>query len=383
MNLMEKESKHSMGIVPKRDIVLVSGKAAKVYDENGKEYIDCATGIGVVNIGHCNPYVAKALTEQAGKLTNCFTVFYNDTRAEYLEKLASVLPKGLDRIFLCNSGAEAVEGAIKFARATTGRTEVIAAMRGFHGRTYGSLSATWKKEYRQPYEPLVPGFKHVPFNNFEKMKAAIGKDTAAIILEIVQGEGGVHVVDADYIKSVRELCNENGIILIIDEVQTGFGRTGRMFACEHFNVIPDIMCLAKSIAGGVPMGAIACCSKINVPVRTHGSTFGGNPLSCAAGLATIKYIQDHGLVEKSRKNGEYFLAELKKVESSKIREIRAIGLMIGIELKEKVSPYLKQLAEKGILALPAGKTVIRLLPPLVITREEINEVVCALAEILG
>jgi len=380
---MEKESKHSMGIVPKRDIVLVSGKAAKVYDENGKEYIDCATGIGVVNIGHCNPYVAKALTEQAGKLTNCFTVFYNDTRAEYLEKLASVLPKGLDRIFLCNSGAEAVEGAIKFARATTGRTEVIAAMRGFHGRTYGSLSATWKKEYRQPYEPLVPGFKHVPFNNFEKMKAAIGKDTAAIILEIVQGEGGVHVVDADYIKSVRELCNENGIILIIDEVQTGFGRTGRMFACEHFNVIPDIMCLAKSIAGGVPMGAIACCSKINVPVRTHGSTFGGNPLSCAAGLATIKYIQDHGLVEKSRKNGEYFLAELKKVESSKIREIRAIGLMIGIELKEKVSPYLKQLAEKGILALPAGKTVIRLLPPLVITREEINEVVCALAEILG
>jgi acetylornithine/LysW-gamma-L-lysine aminotransferase len=254
-------------------------------------------------------------------------------------------------------------------------------MRGYHGKTMGALAATWGSEYQKPFVPMMPGLTHVPFNNVTKLESALSEETAAVLLEIVQGEGGVRVGNLDYFQQIRELCNSKGVILIIDEVQTGFGRTGTMFACEQF-VTPDILCLAKSLAGGIPMGAVLCSDRINVPVRSHTSTFGGNPTACAAALASLEVIEKERLVENAAAMGNYLKEKLSRIESKKIRDVRGLGLMIGIELKEKAGPYVQMLMDKGVIALLAGATVIRLLPPLVISREEIDTVVSALAEIL-
>ena len=382
MNIKSIEDTYEVDVYPRRDLVLVRGKGSKLYDENGKEYIDCAANIGVSNIGHGNEQVAKALKEQYLVLANCYSMFYNDVRAKLAKKLVEITPRELNKVFFCNSGSESVETAIKFARCSTGKSEIICAMRGFHGKTMGSLSATWGKEYKDPFMPMLPGFVHVPFNNFEKLEDAINENTAAIMLEVVQGEGGVRIGDKEFFNKVKKLCDVRGILLIIDEVQTGFCRTGKLFACEHF-VVPDILCLAKSIAGGVPMGAVVCNDKINVPKRSHTSTFGGNPLACAAAMVTIEFMENEDLVGRAAELGEYFLKKLKAIKSPKIREIRGLGLMIGIELKEKAGPYVKALMEKGIIALLAGKYVIRLLPPLVISKEDIDYVVDTLGEILG
>jgi acetylornithine/LysW-gamma-L-lysine aminotransferase len=381
MNIKEIENTYEVDVYPRRDLVLVRGKGSKLYDENGKEYIDCAANIGVSNIGHGNEQVAEALHEQYLRLANCYSMFYNDVRAKLAKKLVEITPEELNKVFFCNSGSESIETAIKFARSSTRKSEIICAMRGFHGKTMGSLSATWGQEYKEPFMPMLPGFVHVPYNNFEKFEVAINEKTAAIMLEVVQGEGGVRIGDKEFFNKVKKLCDARGILLIIDEVQTGFGRTGKMFACEHF-VVPDILCLAKSIAGGVPMGAVACNDKINVPKRSHTSTFGGNPLACAAALVSIEFIEKEDLVSRAAELGEYFLKKLRAIQSSKIREVRGLGLMIGIELKEKAGPYVQALMEKGIIVLLAGKYVIRLLPPLVISKEEIDQVVDALGEIL-
>ena len=381
MNTREKEQTFELPVYPRRDVVLVRGSQARLYDEDGREYIDCASNVGVSNIGHGNETVARAAYDQYLSLSNCYSMFYNPVRARLAEKLASLAPGNLNRVFFCNSGAEANEAAIKFARTSTGRPEIIAAMRGFHGKTMGALAATWGPEYQKPFAPMLPGLKHVPYNNVAKLDAAAGDSTAAILLEVVQGEGGVKIGDREYFQKVREICDARGILLIIDEVQTGFGRTGTLFACEQF-VEPDMLCLAKSLAGGIPMGAVLCNDRVKVPVKSHTSTFGGNPLACAAALASLDVIQKDGLVEKSRTLGEYFLEQLRELDSSKIREVRGLGLMLGIELKEKAGPYVQKLMEKGIIVLLAGATVIRLLPPLVITREEIDTVVGAIKEIL-
>jgi acetylornithine/LysW-gamma-L-lysine aminotransferase len=381
MNTIELEQKYELGVYPRRDIVLVGGKGARLFDDQGREYIDCASNVGVSNIGHAHPSVAKAVHEQYLALGNCYSMFYNPVRARLAEKLVNLAPENLTRVFFCNSGAEANEAALKFARAATGKPEIIAAMRGFHGKTMGALAATWGPEYQKPFEPMLPGLTHVPYNNFEKLQAAVGTQTAAILLEPVQGEGGVRVGDREYFQKVRDLCNDLNILLIFDEVQTGFGRTGTMFACEQF-VAPDILCLAKSLAGGIPMGAVLCSERISVPVKSHTSTFGGNPTACAAALASLKVIEDEGLVQKAQTLGAYFLDQLRQIESPKIREVRGLGLMIGVELKEKAGPYVQQLMEKGVIVLLAGPTVIRLLPPLVISREEIDRVVAALKEVL-
>jgi acetylornithine/LysW-gamma-L-lysine aminotransferase len=245
----------------------------------------------------------------------------------------------------------------------------------------GALAATWGPEYQKPFAPMMPGLKHVPFNNFAKLETILSEKTAAVLLEIVQGEGGVRVGDRKYFRKVRELCSAKGVMLIIDEVQTGFARTGTMFACERF-VTPDILCLAKSLAGGIPMGAVICTDRIKVPVKSHTSTFGGNPTACAAALASLKVIEQEGLIENTKTLGDYLLEKLRRIESKKIREVRGLGLMIGIELKEKAGPNVQMLMEKGIIALLAGATVIRLLPPLLISREEIDTVVSALEEII-
>lgn len=376
------EQTYEFDVYPKRQIVLVRGKNAKVWDSEGREYIDCVAGHGVANIGHCNDRVIEALERQARQLMNCPGTFYNDARARLLEKLVSIAPKSLQRAFLCNSGAEAVEAAIKFARFTTKRKEFICAMRGFHGRTLGALSATFNPEYRKDFEPIVPGFQYVPFNNFEKLTEKVNAQTAGVILEIVQGEGGVHVGDKDYFLRVRKLCDERNLLLIVDEVQTGFCRTGKMFASNHFDLEPDILCVAKAIAGGLPMGAVLCSGKIEAPVGKHGSTFGGNPLVCATASAAIDYMMETRLDEQAREKGDYFVAKLKEHSFANLREIRHLGLMIGVELKEKSTPYLVKLMEGGVLALPAGPTVLRFLPPLTIGYEELDYVLGKLAEVL-
>ena len=381
MNTKTMEQAYELSVYPRRDIVLVSGKGARLYDEEGREYIDCASNVGVSNIGHGHQAVADAIYEQYLALGNCYSMFYNPVRARLAKKLAKLAPGNLNLIFFCNSGAEAIEGALKFARSTTGKPEIISAMRGFHGKTMGALAATWGPEYQKPFAPMMPGLKHVPFNNFAKLETALSEKTAAVLLEIIQGEGGVRVGDKDYFRQVRELCNSRGVMLIIDEVQTGFGRTGSMFACEQF-VTPDILCLAKSLAGGIPMGAVICTDRIKVPVKSHTSTFGGNPTACAAALASLEVIEKEGLIENAETLGNYLIEQLRGIESKKIREVRGLGLMIGIELKEKAGPYVQMLMAKGVIALLAGATVIRLLPPLVISREEIDTAVSVLKEIL-
>lgn len=381
-NWMEIEREFEFDVYPKRDICLVKGEGAVVEDSNGRKYIDCVAGHGVANIGHCNEYVVEAIKNQVENLITCSNVFYNNKRAEFLEKLVSIAPESLKRVFLCNSGAESIEAAIKFARFTTKKTEIITAMKGFHGRTYGAMSATFTKKYRESFEPIVPGFVYTPFNKFEKLLEKVNENTAAIILETVQGEGGVNLGDPDFFQSVRTICDEKNILLIIDEVQTGFGRTGKMFGTEHMGVEPDIMTVAKAIAGGLPMGAVLCNEKIEIPVGMHGTTFGGNPLVCAAGIATLDYILGNKLEKQSEELGNYFMNSLKSIKSDKIKEVRGLGLMIGVELTEKVQTYILKLMELGILALPAGSKTLRFLPPLIITKGQIDEVVNAVEKVI-
>lgn len=376
------ESVHTSGVYAKRDLTIVRGEGATLWDDQGQAYIDCVGGQGAANLGHAHPAIIEAISEQAAKLISCPEMFYNDKRAELLSKLTALAPTGMGRAFLSNSGAEAVEAAFKFARYSTKRSKIVAAMRGFHGRTLGALSATWNKKYRLPFQPLVPGFQHVPYNNLERLEDAVDEDTAAVILEVVQGEGGVHPGTAKYLHGAQKLCRERGALFILDEIQTGFGRTGKMFALEHHGLEPDLLCLAKSIAGGVPMGATLIGERVGeLSPGIHGSTFGGNPLSTAASLAALNVLEEESLPQRAAELGAYLLAQLQKIESPLIREVRGLGLMVGVQIKQKVAPYLQALTDSGILALPAGLTVIRLLPPLVITREQIDRVVETLREV--
>jgi len=272
---------------------------------------------------------------------------------------------------------------MKFSRISTGRRNFVAAMRAFHGRTYGSLSATFNKKYREGFEPLLPGVSHVAYNNIEALEKAVNEETAAVMLEVVQGEGGVYPASAEYIQAARRICDERGALLIVDEIQTGFGRTGRMFAIQHFGVTPDLLTCAKSLAGGVPMGAVLIGDKVkNLVPGVHGSTFGGNPLSCAAANAALDVILGEDLPGQAALKGAYLVEKLKKIETPNIREVRGSGLMVGIEMKQKVTATIKALQEKKIIALNAGLTVIRLLPPLVITYEQIDHLVDVLSEVL-
>lgn len=380
--IFDNEAQYTSGLYTKQPIIFTHGKGASLFDINDVEYIDCASGHGVANLGHAHPKVAAALAEQSTRLITLFETFYNDKRSELMRIMGTLVP-GLDRVFLCNSGTESIEAAIKFARLSTGRSGVVAAMRAFHGRTYGALSATYNPKYRKGFEPLVPGYTHIPYNNVERLQADVTEDTAAVILEVVQGEGGVYPIEAEFIEAARKICDEKGALLIVDEVQTGFGRTGKMFAIQHFDVTPDILCCAKSIAGGVPMGAVLLGEKVqNLTPGAHGTTFGGNPLSCAAAIAAVTAIQEEKLPAAAAEKGAYLMEKLSQLDSPLIREVRGKGLMVGIELKQKVMPYIRALQDKHILALNAGLTNIRLLPPLVITYEQLDTVVDAIAEVL-
>jgi acetylornithine/LysW-gamma-L-lysine aminotransferase len=382
MDIAAIEDSHSSGVYAKRRVTIVRGEGALLWDDQGKEYIDCVGGQGAANLGHGNAAVAAAMAAQAQRLISCPEIFHNDKRSELMERLTTLA--GLPRVFLCNSGTEAVEAAFKFSRVTTRRTEFVAAMRGFHGRTMGALSATWNKAYREPFMPLVPGFRHVPYNNLGALEQAVTPATAAVVLEIVQGEGGVYPGTREYLEGAQAVCRKNGALLIIDEVQTAFGRTGKMFAFQHYDLQPDLVCVAKSIAGGLPMGALLIGDAVGIlPGHIHGSTFGGNPLACATSLAALDEIERLELPRQAAENGRYFLANLRQLDLPVVRESRGLGLLVGIELRRKAAPFLQVLMADGILALTAGMNVIRFLPPLVITRGQLDRVTEAVAQVLA
>jgi len=383
---VSREDAHTSGLYQKRPLVIVRGEGATLWDEDGREYIDCVGAQGMANLGHGNRAVADAIGQQARTLASSTELFYNDRRAELYDALAEILPPSLDRFFLCNSGAEAVEGALKFARMATKRQGVVATMRGFHGKTMGALAATWGPEYREALggPALFPGTTHIPFNKTEALDAAITADTAAFIVELVQGEGGVRPATREFIAEAARLCRERGALLVIDEVQTGFCRTGTMFALEQYGVVPDLLCLAKSIAGGLPMGAIAFSRAVgDLPKRSHSTTFGGNPLACAAAVAAIGEMQRLDLASAARERGAQLVAGLSSIKSDKIREVRGLGLLLGIELKENAGPTIKALQDQGVLTLGAGPTVVRYLPPLVITAEQVERVIDSTRTVLA
>lgn len=385
-DLNQLEDLHSSGAYLKRDLQIVRGEGARLYDDQGRSYIDLVGGQGSANLGHCHPAIVEAITRQAQELITCPELFHNPVRASYQAELCRV--SGFPRVFLCNSGAEANEGALKIARLKTGRKGVIAAMRGFHGRSMGALSVTWEKAYREPFLPLIEGVAHVPYNNIDKLREALNENIGAVILEVVQGEGGVHPAQPGYLQAVQELCRANGTLLIIDEVQTGWGRTGSLFAHWQDEIQPDIVTTAKSMAGGIPIGAILLGERIGaLDPATHGSTFGGNPLACAAGLAVLEVLNHRDtetLVERAKRLGEEVRAHLTaNITEKAAREVRGRGFMFGIELRGKVAPVLKLLQERGVVALPAGPSVLRLLPPLVISDDDLWQAVHIIEETLN
>ncbi|MBC7647150.1 MAG: aminotransferase class III-fold pyridoxal phosphate-dependent enzyme [Pseudopedobacter sp.] len=408
-HLLTLERQYDSGVYTKHDVIITRGLGASVWDSEGTEYVDCVGGYGVANIGHSNPEVVRAIQEQAENLIVLPQTLPNDKRAEFLEELISVLPSGLDRIFLCNSGTEAVEAAKKFAiTATNGRTRFVSMKRGFSGRTLGALALTHEPKYREPFGAAVDN-EHVQFvtyGNIAELEAAITEETAAVILEPIQGEGGVRPADLEFVRAARRITREKGALLIFDEIQTGFCRTGKFFALEHYCdagcqdvngvrcgcvvadsclVVPDGITLAKAMAGGVPIGAFAMTGAVadKMPKGGHGTTFGGNPLAMAAGLAAIRFMKREKLWEQAAEKGDYFMKRLREIGSGKIREVRGRGLMIGVELKEKSAPYIHALEhDEQVLTLQATPLVVRFLPPIVITYEQIDRAVDAFARVL-
>ncbi len=379
----EIEDRYGSGAYGKRPTALVRGNGVYVWDSDGKRYLDATSGQGVAALGHCHPAVVAAVNAQASTLVSIHESFYNDRRAELYTLLDSVTPADLSRFFLCNSGAEAIEGALKVAKLLTGRNGIVAAKRAFHGRTTGALSMTWTPKYRKPFQEWLPTVEHIAFNDIDAATEAITSNTAAVVVESVQGEGGVHPAEIGYLQALRERCDQTGAMLIVDEIQTGFGRTGKWFGFEHAGILPDIVALAKAIGGGLPMGAV-CWRAAQGPIdrASHGSTFGGNPLACAAAISTITTLRDDGIVAEVRSKGDWLMGELEGLNLRGVRNVRGRGLMVGLELRGRVTPVLRALQEQGVLALPAGLNTLRLLPPLIISRDELRIVVDAINEVL-
>ncbi len=372
------ENKYLASTYSKLPLIVAKGRGATLWDANGREYIDCMGGYGVAIVGHCNPRVIDAVKAQAEKLITCHGSHYNEARAMLLDRLVSISPAKMNRVFLSNSGAEAVEAAIKIARKYTSRPEIVAMTGSYHGKTLGALSATWSPRYREPFQPLLPEVKFAPFGDPEKARAAVSNKTAAVIVEAIQGETGIKPAPDGFLQELREICDKNNSLLIIDEIQTGFGRTGRMWASEHWKVDPDIMCLSKAIAGGLPMGATLARDDAMASMRTgdHSSTFGGNPLSCAAATAVIDYILDEGLVERAEKMGAIFKDGLERLaEKYRVaREARGLGLMLALEMRFDIHDMLLKGLKERVVILYSGKNILRFLPPLVITEKQIVRV---------
>ena len=381
--LIEIEDNYFINTFTRQPIVLDHGEGVNVWDIDGNKYIDMFAGIAVNALGHNHPKLVKAIQEQAEKLIHISSIYYNEPALIYAKKLIELT--SFDRIFYSNSGAEANEGAIKLAVKYTGKSEVISTVESFHGRTVMTLAATGHEHYHEPFKAILPkGFINVPYNDIDAIKDAITENTAAIIVEPIQGEGGVNVPDIGYLKEIEKICNEKDIVFIVDEVQTGFGRCGTLFAHELFDVKPDIMTMAKGIGGGVPMGGILATEKVAsafVP-GDHGTTFGGGPLVCAAANAVLDEILAEDILDNVNEVGDYFVEELKKLDKEIIADVRGKGLMVGLELTEPGAEYVDKLREKGFLINCTADKVLRFVPPLIITKEGIDEFVKALDEIL-
>ena len=358
-------------------VTIEKALGSHVWDTDNNEYIDCMGGYGVALVGHRNERVVNAIKSQIEKVITVHSSFYNKTREEFLQTLIGIAPAGLSQVHLNNSGAESVEAGIKFARKFTGRKGMVAMKGSYHGKSMGALSLTFSPKYRESFQPLVEKVTFSPYGDIDALQTAVDKDTAFVILEPIQGESGIHVPPDGFLQDVRKVCDENGSLLVFDEIQSGLGRTGRMWASEHWETTPDIMCLAKGIAGGVPMGVTLVRPDILSVMKKgeHSSTFGGNPLACAAGTATLQALTQDGLVENAKNMGEKFLHGLNDLKSRHkiIREIRGKGLMIGVELKFEVKDILMEGIKKGLLLLYSGRNILRLLPPLVISDEDVTK----------
>ncbi len=367
-------------------VTIENGLGAHVWDASGKEYIDCMGGYGVALVGHCNPRVVKAIKAQIDKIITVHSSLYNKTREEFLEKLIKISPKNLSQVYLNNSGTEAVEAAIKFARKFTGKKKMVAMNGSYHGKSLGALSVTFNQKYRKAFEPLIDTVNFASFGDMDALQNAVDSDTAMVIIEPIQGESGINVAPDGFLQKVRKLCDEKGIVLVFDEIQAGLGRTGKMWASQHWDTVPDIMCLAKGIAGGVPMGATLVRPDIlsSISKGEQSSTFGGNPLSCAAGIGAIDALTEDRLVENADKNGKIFRDGLERLKEKHkiIREVRGKGLMIGVEMKFEVKDILFNGIANNLLLLYSGKNILRLLPPLVISESDINKALETLDAIL-
>jgi LysW-gamma-L-lysine/LysW-L-ornithine aminotransferase len=367
-------------------INISKGKGSLVWDVSGKEYIDCMGGYGVALIGHCNDRVVNAIKNQSEKLITCHMSIYNNTRLEFLEKISKISPKKLSKVFLSNSGAESTESALKFSRKFTGKSGVIAMTGGYHGKTFGALSVTHNEKYRKSFQPLLEGVKFVPYNNPSKIEESMDNSIGTVIVEPIQGETGIIVPSDGTLQQIRKICDQNNLVLIFDEIQTGLGRTGRMWAGEHWSTTPDIMCLAKGIAGGLPMGLTLCKPEIldAMKVGEHSSTFAGNPLSCSAGIATIESIIEENLVENAAKIGNIFKHGLFQLKENHriVRDVRGLGLMLALELRFDVKDVLFEGIKEGLLMLYSGRNIIRLLPPLVLDEVKVAKTLSIMDKLL-
>jgi len=382
---LEESGQYIMNTYNRFPIVLRKGRGMKVWGSDGKEYLDFVGGIAVNCLGHCHPKVVVAIQKQAQRLIHVSNYYHIEPQI----KLAKLLVENsfADKVFFCNSGAEANEAAIKLARryfreqVGANKFEVITALNSFHGRTIATLSATGQAKIKAGFEPLAPGFKHVEFNDIDALDRAITKETCAVLIEPIQGEGGVKIPDPDYLRDLRELCNRHGILLILDEVQTGIGRTGKLFAYEHFGIEPDIITLAKGLGGGVPIGAMLATDKVAAGFQpgTHASTFGGNPLVCAAAAVTMEVLLEDGFIlDQCRRMGKYLkkrLEEMKKEFPSVIAEVRGMGLLIGMELTRDGMPIVKACMDRGLLINCTAGNILRFMPPLIVTEKEIDHLI--------
>lgn len=378
------DKEYVMQTYGRQPLALKEGKGAVVWDVEGRPYIDCVAGIAVNNVGHAHPNVAEAISKQAHKLIHTSNIYYTEEQVRLAELLVKVSPH--QKAFFCNSGAEANEGAIKLARKYTGKGEIIAMENSFHGRTITTITATGQHKYKKNFGPLTPGFKHVPYGDVEAVREAITDKTAAVLVEPIQGEGGIIIPPEGYLEELKKVCHENDVLLIFDEVQTGFGRTGEMFASQTFKVAPDITTLAKAIAGGFPMGAVLASEEVSNAFEPgdHAATFGGGPLACAAALASIQTIQDEGLLAQSRSRGECFKTQLKDLfqEYGMVEDVRGRGMMLGMEMGMPCASMVDEMRQQGVLVNCTAGNVLRFVPPLVITTEQINEVTDSLDEVL-
>ena len=381
------EDSYLINLYQRFPVTIERAQGATIWDTDGKEYIDCMGGYGVAIIGHCNKDVIDAITLQINKLMVCHMSTYNNSRLQFLSKLKSIAPDNLNKIFFSNSGAESIEAALKFARKFSQKTGVVSMYGGYHGKTIGALSVTYNSKYRKSFSSLLEGVKFVPFGDISSLAEAVDENIGTVIIEPIQGESGIIMPPEGYVKAVREVCTEKKLVLIFDEIQTGLGRTGKMWAGENWSAVPDIMCIAKGIASGIPTGVtfvkeeIANCMNLG----EHSSTFAGNPIACSAGIATIDTIIKEDLVTKASDTGTYFKKKLIELKDKHpiIRDVRGLGMMLALESRFDVRNILMDGIKNGLLMLYSGRTVIRLLPPLVMKKEQVSRAIEIMDEILS